>query len=55
VRADELPEKIKLYEIQLKLYARALAKIYSRPVYSRPVTNGWLHFLDARKTADVKI
>jgi ATP-dependent helicase/nuclease subunit A len=50
VRADELPEKIKLYEIQLKLYARALAKIYSRPV-----TNGWLHFLDARKTANVKI
>jgi ATP-dependent helicase/nuclease subunit A len=50
MRADELPEKIKLYEIQLKLYARALAKIYSRPV-----SNGWLHFLDARKTADVKI
>ncbi|HEX7618552.1 MAG TPA: 3'-5' exonuclease, partial [Verrucomicrobiae bacterium] len=32
VRADELPEKTKLYEPQLRLYARALAKIYSRPV-----------------------
>jgi ATP-dependent helicase/nuclease subunit A len=50
VRADELPEKTKLYEPQLKLYARALAKIYSRPV-----THGWLHFLDGRKTVDVKI
>jgi ATP-dependent helicase/nuclease subunit A len=50
VRADELPEKTKLYEPQLKLYARALAKIYSRPV-----THGWLHFLDARKTVDVEI
>jgi ATP-dependent helicase/nuclease subunit A len=50
VRADELPEKTKLYEPQLKLYARALAKIYSRPV-----THGWLHFLDVRKTVDVKI
>jgi len=50
VRADELPAKTKLYAPQLKLYARALGKIYSRPV-----TNGWLHFLDARKTVDVKI
>jgi ATP-dependent helicase/nuclease subunit A len=50
VRADELPAKTKLYSPQLKLYARALAKIYSRPV-----VHGWLHFLDARKTVDVKI
>jgi ATP-dependent helicase/nuclease subunit A len=50
VRAGELPEKIKLYEPQLKLYAGALAKIYSRPV-----TNCWLHFLAARKTVDLKI
>jgi ATP-dependent helicase/nuclease subunit A len=50
IRADELPAKTKLYEPQLKLYTRALAKIYSRPV-----THGWLHFLDARKTVDVKI
>ena len=48
--ADELPAKTKLYEPQLKLYARALAKIYSRSV-----TSGWLHFLNARKTVDVEI
>ena len=39
-----------LYEPQLKLYARALAKIYSRPV-----ANCWLHFLEARKTVEVEI
>ena len=50
VRAGALPEKIKLYAPQLQLYARALSKIYSRPV-----THGWLHFLSARKTAGVKI
>jgi ATP-dependent helicase/nuclease subunit A len=50
VRADELAEKIKIYEPQLKLYASALAKIYSRPV-----TNCWLHFLSAQKTVEVKI
>ena len=44
------PQKTKLYTPQLKLYAAALAKIYSRPV-----TNGWLHFLAARKTVKVKI
>jgi ATP-dependent helicase/nuclease subunit A len=49
VRADELAGKIKIYEPQLKLYASALAKIYSRPV-----TNCWLHFLSAQKTVDVK-
>ena len=50
VRADELLEKTKLYEPQLKLYALALSK-----TFSRPVTKGWLHFLDDRKTVDVKI
>jgi ATP-dependent helicase/nuclease subunit A len=48
VRGDALPEQIKLYEPQLKLYALALAK-----VYSRPVTNGWLHFLSARRTVEL--
>jgi ATP-dependent helicase/nuclease subunit A len=50
VRVADLPAKIKIYEPQLKLYASALAKIYSRPV-----TNCWLHFLSAQKTVDVKI
>jgi ATP-dependent helicase/nuclease subunit A len=50
VRADELTAKAEFYAPQLKLYGWALAKIYSRPV-----TNGWLHFLNARKTVNVKI
>jgi ATP-dependent helicase/nuclease subunit A len=50
VRANELADKAKIYEPQLRLYARALSKIYSRPV-----TNCWLHFLSAQKTVDVKI
>jgi ATP-dependent helicase/nuclease subunit A len=48
VDTKELPEKIKTYSPQLQLYARALEKIYSRPV-----TNSWLHFLAARKTVTV--
>ncbi|MGD0206178.1 MAG: helicase-exonuclease AddAB subunit AddA [Verrucomicrobiota bacterium] len=44
----ELPEKTRLYAPQLKLYARALEKIYSRPVTER-----WLHFLAARKTVEI--
>jgi ATP-dependent helicase/nuclease subunit A len=50
VRANGLAEKTKIYAPQLKLYAAALAKIYSRPV-----ANCWLHFLDARKTVDVGV
>jgi ATP-dependent helicase/nuclease subunit A len=49
VRANELPEKKRLYAPQLKLYAQALEKIYSRPVTER-----WLHFLSARKTVNVE-
>jgi ATP-dependent exoDNAse (exonuclease V) beta subunit len=45
VRSGELTEKARLYAPQLKLYAHALEKIYSRPV-----TVLWLHFLSARKT-----
>ena len=45
VHSRELPEKVRLYAPQLKLYAQALEKIYSRPVTAR-----WLHFLSARKT-----
>jgi ATP-dependent helicase/nuclease subunit A len=50
VRAANLPEKTKIYAPQLKLYAAALGNIYSRPV-----TNCWLHFLSPGKTVDVKI
>jgi ATP-dependent helicase/nuclease subunit A len=50
VRAGDLPAKIKGYTPQLKLYAVALGRIYSRPV-----TRCWLHFLSARETVGVKI
>jgi ATP-dependent helicase/nuclease subunit A len=50
VDVGDLTEKTKFYAPQLKLYARALAKIYSRPV-----TNCWLPFLSARKTVPVEI
>ena len=46
--ARDLPEKIKMYLPQLKLYARALEKIYSRPA-----TDCRLHFLHARKTVQI--
>ncbi len=45
-----LPAKIKNYAPQLKLYAGALSKIYSRPV-----TQCWLHFLSAQRTIEVEI
>jgi ATP-dependent helicase/nuclease subunit A len=45
IRQDKLPDRVKTYTPQLKLYAQALEKIYSRPVTAR-----WLHFLSARKT-----
>jgi ATP-dependent helicase/nuclease subunit A len=48
VSAKELPEKTKFYSPQLQLYARALEKIYARPV-----TNCWLHFLTARETVPI--
>jgi ATP-dependent helicase/nuclease subunit A len=40
-----LPVRARTYAPQLRLYARALEKIYSRPV-----TRCWLHFLAARQT-----
>ena len=48
VRKNELAEKIKSYNPQLKLYALALEKIYSRPV-----TKSWLHFLSLRRSEPV--
>jgi ATP-dependent helicase/nuclease subunit A len=48
IRKDELPDRIKAYTPQLKLYAIALEKIYSRPVTAR-----WLHFLAARTTVEL--
>jgi ATP-dependent exoDNAse (exonuclease V) beta subunit len=43
VASGELPNKVKVYEPQLKLYAQALSRIYGRPV-----SQSWLYFLAAR-------
>jgi ATP-dependent helicase/nuclease subunit A len=48
VTPAELPEKIKTYAAQLKLYAAALEKIFARKVTRRA-----LHFLAAKTTAVV--
>ena len=48
VTTKDVPEKVAFYSPQLKLYARALEKIYSRPV-----TNCRLHFLAVRKTVAI--
>jgi ATP-dependent helicase/nuclease subunit A len=48
IQAMELAAKTKFYTPQLKLYARALEKIYSRPV-----TKSWLYFLAAGKSQTV--
>jgi ATP-dependent helicase/nuclease subunit A len=50
VRPGELAGKIQTYKVQLEFYSAALARIYNRPVSVCA-----LHFLDARKTVDVKI
>jgi len=48
IESKELIERKRLYEPQLKLYAGALSRIYSKPV-----TRCWLHFLAARKTISI--
>jgi ATP-dependent helicase/nuclease subunit A len=48
VRAGELEMKKRLYEPQLRLYAAALEKIFSRKVTQRA-----LHFLGAQRTVEV--
>ena len=48
VAARDIADKVRMYRPQLQLYARALEKIYGRPV-----TNGWLHFLSARRTETI--
>jgi len=45
---DELPKKVETYKPQLQLYARALGKIYTRPVM-----HCWLHFLASRRTVEI--
>jgi ATP-dependent exoDNAse (exonuclease V) beta subunit len=48
LRLDDLQSKVKTYAPQLKLYARALSKIYQRPV-----AESWLCFLAWRHAVSV--
>jgi ATP-dependent helicase/nuclease subunit A len=50
VKSDELPDKTRFYEPQLKLYARALSEIYRRPV-----SEAWLYFLNVGKAVEVEL
>jgi ATP-dependent helicase/nuclease subunit A len=49
VTSCTLPRKVEAYRPQLQLYARALARIYRRPV-----RDCWLHFLAVRETVQVE-
>ncbi len=49
VRSGEINEKVKMYEPQLNLYARALERIYDRPVTERR-----LHFLSCGITVPIR-
>jgi ATP-dependent helicase/nuclease subunit A len=48
IKPAGLPEKVQLYTPQLKLYARALEKIYPGAV-----TKSWLHFLALGKSVPI--
>jgi ATP-dependent helicase/nuclease subunit A len=50
VKAHELPDKARLYESQLKLYARALSEIYRRPV-----SEAWLYFLSVGEAVEIEL
>jgi ATP-dependent helicase/nuclease subunit A len=49
VKGADLDARVKLYEPQLRLYARALSAIYGRPV-----SECWLYFLEARRAVAVR-
>jgi ATP-dependent helicase/nuclease subunit A len=49
-KPDELQDKVRLYEPQLKLYARALSEIYRRPV-----SEAWLYFLSIAEAVEIDL
>jgi ATP-dependent helicase/nuclease subunit A len=50
LKAQDLPDKTRLYESQLKLYSRALSQIYRRPV-----SEAWLYFLSIGEAVEVEL
>jgi ATP-dependent helicase/nuclease subunit A len=49
LKSAELQDKTRLYEPQLKLYARALSEIYRRPV-----SEAWLYFLSVGEAVGIE-
>ncbi len=50
VKGGAVAEKVRSYEPQLKLYARALSEIYQRPV-----SQCWLYFLSAQAAVPIQL
>ena len=51
VRSEQdVREKVRIYEPQLRLYASALSRIHGRPV-----TDAWLHFLPMNLSVSVNL
>ncbi len=50
MKAHELQDKARIYEPQLKLYARALSEIYRRPV-----SEAWLYFLSVGEAIEIEL
>jgi ATP-dependent helicase/nuclease subunit A len=48
ITTADLAGKVKSYEVQLQLYAQALARIYHRPV-----SETWLHFLALKRSVSL--
>jgi len=49
METSEIDEKLKLYQPQLALYAKALSRIYNQPV-----SQSWLHFLSLSQSVAAK-
>jgi len=49
MKPSEVESKVKLYQPQLSLYAKALSR-----TYKRPVSQCWLHFLSLNQTVPVE-
>ena len=50
IQGNELQDKTRFYEPQLKLYARAMCEIYRRPV-----SEAWLYFLGLGEAVEIEL
>lgn len=49
INLEEIEDRLRRYEPQLRLYSKALER-----VYGRPVTKRWLHFLALRESREIR-